>query len=201
MESEVDQLLHKMIAGDLDAFLTLCRRFGREIGRDVQRKLPAKHSRQLTALDIMSKAYVSAWEKRTTLRRVSIGTFCKWLRRIAHNIRIDEQRALDRHKRGGRNHHVAMGPSTMERQLEARIPSPSAHAVRKEDRQLLGRALRTLRTDHRRVLVMIDLWGYSLAEVAKHTRRTADAVGMLHKRALAALTQAMYAMRSTSTMR
>jgi RNA polymerase sigma factor (sigma-70 family) len=68
--------------------------------------------------------------------------------------------------------------------------TPSAIFSRSEDLDKLERALDALRPEHREVVVLAKVEGYSYKEIAARLDKSPEAVGMLLSRAMLALIKA-----------
>ena len=75
--------------------------------------------------------------------------------------------------------------------LVARGSSPSQHAFRREQAVILANALEQLPADYRDVIVLHQMQGKTLGEVAGKLGRSLDSVTKLWVRALAALEQTL----------
>ncbi len=122
--------------------------------------------------------------------------FTAWLRQIVAHVCANYARDHRRQRRDVRlerqlhdqlNHSSAM----MERALAAPDSSPSERAIRRERAVLLANALRQLPADYREVLILRELEGRSLDEVAQQMGRTTNAVQKLWARALVQMRRQM----------
>ena len=81
----------------------------------------------------------------------------------------------------------------IQEQLADAIPSPSAHAVRREQAVLLADALARLPADYREVFILRNLEQIPVDEIAARMDRSANAVRKLWGRAMVAIKQALEA--------
>jgi len=122
--------------------------------------------------------------------------FTAWLREImAHTAAnlIRDHRRQRRDVRIERQLYNLLNQSSqmVERALAAPDSSPSHSAMRRERAVLLANVLSELPADYREVLVLRELEGKSLAEVAERMGRSPNAVQKLWARALVLLRRRM----------
>ncbi len=167
MTSDVE-LVERSRARDADAFGKLVARhqqlvFGVALARCRDAAL---------AEDLAQEAFVTAWRDLDRLRDGNrIGS---WVAGIARNLAASAVRT--RVRRDG----VPIEPP-------ADVPSPEDHAVEREDRELLARALAEIPEAHREALVLYYLQGESVAQIAAVLGVTEDLVKQRLSRARRAL--------------
>jgi RNA polymerase sigma-70 factor (ECF subfamily) len=81
--------------------------------------------------------------------------------------------------------------AAIQERLAARLPSPSTHAIRREQAILLADALETLPPDYREVFVLRILEHVPVEEIAARMGRSVNAVRKLWTRAMLALERAL----------
>ncbi|MFG2293211.1 RNA polymerase sigma factor SigM [Streptomyces sp. NPDC048603] len=149
------ELLARHVAGDADAFGELVRRHRDRLWAVALRTLGDREE----AADAVQDALVSAYRAAHTFRGDSAVT--TWLHRITVNACLDRAR-----KAATRRTAPLDDTERLERLLE---PHESAEApAERQDlhRQLLA-ALATLPAEQRAALVLVDMQGYSVAEVSR----------------------------------
>ncbi|MGY3337436.1 RNA polymerase sigma-70 factor (ECF subfamily) [Streptomyces filamentosus] len=149
------ELLARHVAGDPDAFGELVRRHRDRLWAVALRTLGDREE----AADAVQDALLSAFRAAHTFRGQSAVT--TWLHRITVNACLDRIR-----KTASRRTSPVDDTARFEQLLE---PHESAEApAEREDlhRQLLA-ALATLAPDQRAALVLVDMQGYPVAEVAR----------------------------------
>ena len=114
------------------------------------------------AADATQDAYVRAYASLRTFRGSS--TFSTWLYRIVVNVSLDALR------RRARAPEPLTALADTEEQWEIDVvdesADPGATVESRERRRLVFRALQELSSDHRTVLVLFDLNGFSYEEIA-----------------------------------
>ncbi|WP_078909868.1 RNA polymerase sigma factor SigM [Streptomyces sp. NRRL S-87] len=149
------ELLARHVAGDPDAFGELVRRHRDRLWAVALRTLGDREE----AADAVQDALVSAYRAAHTFRGQSAVT--TWLHRITVNACLDRAR-----KAASRRTSAVDDPEDFERLLEPH-ESAEAPAERQDLHRELLAALRTLPTEQRAALVLVDMQGYPVAEVAK----------------------------------
>jgi RNA polymerase sigma-70 factor (ECF subfamily) len=161
-----------------------------------------KADRQLQAKfddsDLVQETCLSAHRDFMQFRGNTEQEFTAWLRQImahtAANLTRDHRRQRRDARVEERLHDVLNQSSEMiNRALVTFDSSPSQIALRRERAVVLANVLGELPVDYREVLVLRELEGKSLAEVASVMGRTPDAVQKLWARALVQLRRLMNA--------
>jgi RNA polymerase sigma-70 factor (ECF subfamily) len=166
-----------------------------------------KADRQLQAKlddsDLVQDTCLSAHRDFADFRGASEPEFTAWLREIMAHVAANWARDHRRQRRDVRRErqlHYLLDQSSLmlERALVDPDPSPSQSAVRRERAVLLANALDELPDDYREVLVLRELEGKSLDEVAEAMGRTPNAAQKLWARALVQLRRRMQSLRDVS---
>ncbi|MEV7414395.1 RNA polymerase sigma factor SigM [Streptomyces sp. NPDC089919] len=147
-------LLARHVAGDPDAFGELVRRHRDRLWAVALRTLGDREE----AADAVQDALVSAYRAAHTFRGQSAVT--TWLHRITVNACLDRAR-----KAATRKTRAVEDPEDFERLLEPH-ESAEAPAERQDLHRELLAALGTLPPEQRAALVLVDMQGYPVAEVA-----------------------------------
>lgn len=158
-----DEVVRRVLAGDLVLFELLMRRHNQRVYRAVRSILRDDTECE----DVMQEAYVRAYEHLGQFERRA--QFSTWLTRIAVN------EALKRLAARGRTQGLDWGREDGEdeamREPVSGAPSPEANASRNELSGLLEDAILALPAGYRAVLMLRELEDMSTAE-------TADALGL-----------------------
>jgi len=116
-----------------------------------------------SAADATQTSFVRAYRSLSTFRRTS--SFTTWLYRIVSNV------CLDMVRRGRRQAQSLTFDSEEDPQSEREIPDEREHperlTIESELQRAVHRALGKLRLEHRVVLTLYDLAGFSYEEIAE----------------------------------
>jgi RNA polymerase sigma-70 factor (ECF subfamily) len=185
-----EELINRARAGQTDAlgellelyrsYLTLLARV--EIDRRIQGKLSAS--------DVVQDAFLQAHHLFGQFRGTSEQELIAWLRRILANRLVDiGRRFLRAQRRDVRleqslRRDLELSSQALEERFAASQTSPSAAAIEREQAVLLADVLQSLPADYREVIVLRQLEGLSLQQVADRMGRTVDSVRKLWTRGL-----------------
>ena len=156
MSVEDRQLIEQCLQGQMEAFGELVRRHQDRLYNAVYRFLDNADDAQ----DVVQETFVSAWQ--------ALGRFkgdaklFTWLYRIAINHAID----LKRKQRVSRSLEVHLNDE-MPVTDSGNGSRPDDAAERHEDEERLRRAMNSLSSEHRLVLVMKDIEGMKYEEMAE----------------------------------
>jgi RNA polymerase sigma-70 factor, ECF subfamily len=153
-----EQLLRDHVGGDPDAFAELVRRHRDRLWSVALRTLGDREE----AADAVQDALLSAHRAAARFRGDSAVT--TWLHRIVVNACLDRVRRRQSHPTvplpGGTGHGDRDTPGVAG-------PEPAAPAVDHDTALVVRGALAQLPVEQRAALVLVDLQGYSVAEVAE----------------------------------
>lgn len=117
------------------------------------------------ASELAQEAFIKAYRSIRNFREES--TFSTWIYRIATNVCLDELR-----KRKNRNvvyldEDFKLEDGDMKRQVEDSAPTPDAIYERAEISRVVNEAIQSLSEEHRLVLILRDIQGYSYEEISE----------------------------------
>ena len=142
---------------------------------------------KLDASDVVQQTLLEALKARGQFRGRTDAEYAAWLRQILARNLSNALRDFGRARRDvsrERSLEAAIDQSSarLEAWLAAEQSSPSQRADKNEQVLRLAEALAAVPADQRTVLELRHLQGWSLAEIASHTRRSPAAVaGLLHR--------------------
>lgn len=143
-------LVERCLQGDRSAFADIVERYKRQI-YSITYSMTHNHA---DADDLSQDTFIRAYEN---LRRFRLGTsFHSWLRRIAVNICIDHLRHKKRFPENGLDDHPEM-PSGH---------NPHNNAESNELMTSITKAVDSLPADQRTVVVLREMQGFGLKEIA-----------------------------------
>ncbi|MFQ5960443.1 MAG: sigma-70 family RNA polymerase sigma factor [Candidatus Methylomirabilales bacterium] len=157
---EDHQLVERSRAGDVAAFEELVRRHQSRAYGIAYRLLGNREDAQEVAQEAFARAYFRLAEFRGTAQ------FRTWLYRILVNLATD---LLRRRRPQVREEDVVLRPVT-------NGENPGKHLDQQELRQCIQKAIETLPTDLRTVILLRELEGLSYAEIARVIRRPVGTV-------------------------
>lgn len=156
--------------------------------RYIDDRLPPSLRASVSTEDVLQTAWAAAFEQRVNFRLVSPGAFENWFRTIVDRKLIDVKRRAYASKRGGASGFRRLIPANLfswSRLTPAKPGSsqtPSRAASIKEAENAITDGLNHLPEEMRRALVMHDLEGQSLDDVARSLNRPPSTLrGMLHR--------------------
>lgn len=151
---------------------------------------------KLESMDLVQDILVHALQGLGNFTYENESDFIRWLSKIAENSLRDNVAKLHANKRDIRK-EVRLGDygsTTHDGFLKIPGPidstTPSLIMSRREDLTKLEKAIDTLKSDYREVIVLNKIEGLSYDQIGGKLNKSADAVRMLLSRAMAALTTA-----------
>lgn len=152
-------LVAAVVKGDMDAFELLFNRHRKRVGAIAGRffQQPAQIE------EIVQESFIKAYFGLPHFAHYNVDSFAAWLARIAFNNCYDELR-----KQSRKHEHSASEFNDRERQ-ELRALTAAAPALESTviNRDLANKLLRMLSAEDRLVLVLLDVEGMSVAEIAR----------------------------------
>lgn len=157
-QNEVDNLIEKAQAGDIESFNVLVLQFQDYIFTIAYRIMGESDS----ASDATQDTFITAFRKLDSFRG---GNFKAWLARIATNTCYDE---LRKHKRRPQDYLEDMTGTEMygEAPIASDAPDPEQEAQRADLNRAIQDCIMNLTDDQRIILVMSDVEGYAYQEIA-----------------------------------
>ena len=149
-----------------------------------QVELDARLQRRFDRSDVVQEALLRAHSNLDHFRGQSEAELVKWLHEILAGTLIDEVRKAYAQKRDlglERSLQAAVGESSvrLEAYLADRNPTPAAQAQRQELLVRIAEALEELPEDQRDVILLRDVQGHPVAEIARRLGRTEKSVAGL----------------------
>jgi RNA polymerase sigma factor (sigma-70 family) len=150
----VDQELYHLIkeskSGNEDAYANLVTKYKGQVFRHAY----AMMNDRMDAEDIAQEAFIKAYFSLPKLDNEY--AFTSWLTRIVSNICMDKIKGIQKNK-----------IVQEEKKMDVQAMATSAAIDRSHIRLSIQEALETLSAEHRMVLVLRDMQGYSYDEIAK----------------------------------
>ncbi|MDM8005421.1 MAG: RNA polymerase sigma factor [Phycisphaerae bacterium] len=196
MASNEGDRLRRATGGDEKALVELLEQHDAQLRHRLAGKIPERWQSILSEEDVLQQTYCDAFVDIGSLRGRTHAAFVAWLLTLADRNLLDAIRMLETDKRGGNWHRIEPSADcdtfvTLFEYLGGTSKTPSRQAAREEAKAALEKALRSLPEAHRRVVMMYEIGGRSLEEVAKALDRTTGAAWMMRCRALRRLAEMM----------
>lgn len=158
---------------------------------------------KLSDSDLLQETSLAAHRDFAQFRGSTEPELTALLRKIMAHVAANAVRDFHRQRRDVRlerqlSNHLNQSSRILEHAMVDRKPSPSQSAIRRERAVLIANALQQLPTDYREVLVMRELQGKPLAEVAELMGRTTNAMQKLWARAVVKLRRGMQSHQESS---
>ncbi|MCW2277455.1 sigma-70 family RNA polymerase sigma factor [Heliophilum fasciatum] len=151
------------------------------------------------AQDLAQETFVKAYGALGSFRlEADFGT---WLHRIAVNTWINMQRKMKRTSALSLDEPLTLGSGEVQRELAATAENPEEILESKEFQSTVRHALMQLSEEHRAVLVLREVQGYSYEEVAQILDCTLGTVKSRINRARQALKEKLSAVSPTELLR
>lgn len=170
-----DHLIAQTRQGNRVAFGELIARYQVQVYHFSRRLLGSAEAAQDITQDVFIKAFLALDTWRPD------AAFAAWLLRIARNACLDLLRAQQRYPQ------VSLESQTEE--LVAHWPSVEQHAIQAQRLEQLEKALSKLSVEHREILILRDIEGFSYQEVAELLNINTGTVRSRLSRGRAALMQ------------
>ncbi|TCS81253.1 RNA polymerase sigma factor [Tepidibacillus fermentans] len=153
MDQELFQLISEAKEGKQDAFEQLITRYKGAVYRQAYAML----GDHMEAEDVTQEVFVKIYYSLSSLE--SAYAFTSWLTKITFNLCYD---LIEKRKK-----KVTVTSENLD-QLTRPNPPPSSRLIERKDLQLtLQEAMQNLSLEHREVIVLRDIQGYSYDEIAK----------------------------------
>lgn len=187
-----EALVARVRAGDEAAFQELFERHAPALRARIRRQLPAALRRKVSESDVIQVAYAGAFRNLASFEDRGEGAFQRWLGQIVdHKVKDVLRRYVGRAKRSIEK-EVSRPDRPATRDVAARQPSPSQHAMAAELARKVRDCMRKLPDDYRRILRLVQDDGLSLREAGRRMGRSAEACEKLYGRALSQLSHLVH---------
>lgn len=158
MHPDDQELIDRSVAGDLEAFSELVRRYEKKVFT-VAFRFTGNYS---DASDLAQEVFIRVYQALPRFRGEA--SFTTWLYRITANLCRDELRRQKRHKKTSLD-EMAANPTGPLPPIEDSL-SPDDVLERREFQEMVQACLNELPEEYRLVLVMREIQGLSYAEIA-----------------------------------
>ena len=156
-----DSLIRKAQKGNVDAFEKLVLQYEKlvyNIAYSVMRN-------EQDAYDIAQEVFIKVFQSLSTFNFTA--KFSTWIHRITVNASIDELRKRKNKKTEYIDEMVELGDSEVGKQFEDSSPTPEEQAIINEEYKDLLDSINELSEEHRMVITLRDIKGYTYDEIAE----------------------------------
>jgi RNA polymerase sigma-70 factor (ECF subfamily) len=157
-------LLEKARQGDAEAFEKLIEAYQKKVFNIALRMLGNYDD----ACDIAQEVFIRAFRSIKDFREQAL--FSTWIYKIATNACLDELRRRKNRVFISIDEEVKLEEGDLKRQIEDDKPSPDIEVEQNEMREEINKAISELSEEHRVVIVLRDIQGFTYEEIAKITK-------------------------------
>lgn len=198
LSRKTQELITLAREGDRCALDQLFGVYGERIRRIIRLRMGKELRSKLESMDLVNEALMCAVRDLKEFSYRDEGDFLRWLAQIAENRIRDNLDRLHAGKRDIRRESpldddTSKGTNRDNRvQQLAMSTTPSAILSKKEELDKLENAIDQLKPEHREIILLAKIEGFSYKEVADKLNKSTDMVGYLLSQAMMALTQTFW---------
>lgn len=156
-----DNLIKKAQKGNVDAFEKLVYKYEKLVYNIAFSMLRNEQD----AYDIGQEVFIKVYQSISTFNFTA--KFSTWIHRITVNATIDEIRKRKNKETEHIDQMVSFGDGEVAKQFADNSPTPEDQVIMKERNQDIVDSLNELTPEHRLVLTLRDIKGYSYEEIAE----------------------------------
>ncbi len=164
MSDNEKRLLELAKAGDISAFEQLVEGYQRRIFNVAFRMLGSYED----ANDLTQEVLIRIYKSLKSFKEQS--SFLTWVYRITTNVCLDELRKRKKQRVISLDEDIKVEDGEMKRQIESEELSPEEVAENNELSKLVKEAIEELSDEHRLVIVLRDMQGFSYEEIANYLK-------------------------------
>jgi RNA polymerase sigma-70 factor, ECF subfamily len=154
-------LLEKSKAGDIAAFEQLIECYQRKI-YNIALRIVGNYD---DANDLAQEVFIRIYKSIGNFKQQS--SFSTWIYRITTNVCLDDIRKRKNRKVISLDEEIKLDDGEMKRQIVSDDPLPEDMAEKSEMRKIVNDAINRLSEEHRIVIVLRDIQGFSYEEIAQ----------------------------------
>lgn len=154
-------LLEKAKSGDINAFEKLVEAYQRKVYNIAFRMIGSPDDAYDLAQEVLIRIYKSIGGFKEQ------SSFSTWVYRITTNVCLDEIRKRKLKRTVSLDQDIKLDDSEVKREIESDDPPPDELAAKKEIKRTVTEAIGLLNEEHRTVIVLRDIQGFSYEEIAK----------------------------------
>lgn len=156
-------LLEKAKSGDINAFEKLVEAYQKKIYNICLRMIGNADDAYDLAQEVLIRIYksINGFKEQSSLST--------WVYRITTNVCLDEIRKRKLKRTVSLDQDIRLDDSEIKREIVSDDPPPDELAEKKEIKKTVASAINMLNEEHRTVIVLRDIQGFSYEEIAKIT--------------------------------
>lgn len=154
-------LLAKARVGDIEAFEELIESYRKKVFNIALRMVGNRED----ASDLAQEVFIRIFKSLKSFKEES--QFSTWVYRITTNVCLDHIRKNKKTNNVSLEEEIELSENSVKKQYSDASPSPDIIAERNEVRRIISSAVRLLPEDHRSVIVLRDIQGFSYEEISK----------------------------------
>lgn len=154
-------LLESAQKGELQAFEKLVERYQKKVYNIALRMTGNAED----AYEVSQEAFIRIYSSIRQFRKDS--SFSTWLYRITINVCLDELRKQKKNKLVYLDENIEMDDGEIKKQLADKGPAPDEMAEQDEMKRAIRAAINELSEEHRIVVIMRDIQGFSYDDISK----------------------------------
>lgn len=156
-------LLEKAKSGDINAFEKLVEAYQKKIYNICLRMIGNADDAYDLAQEVLIRIYksINGFKEQSSLST--------WVYRITTNVCLDEIRKRKLKRTVSLDQDIRLDDSEIKREIVSDDPPPDELAEKKEIKKTVASAINLLNEEHRTVIVLRDIQGFSYEEIAKIT--------------------------------
>ncbi len=161
MSENEKALLKKAKNGDIEAFESLVERYQKKVYNIALRMTGNSED----AAEIAQEALIRVFRSLRNFKEEA--SFSTWIFRITTNLCLDEIRKRKNKQVVYINDEIKLEDGEVKIQIEDKSPGPEEKAQTNEIRRIVNDAIQSLSEEHRTIIVLRDIEGFSYDEIAR----------------------------------
>ena len=170
MFNSEQEIIDKSIKGDIDAFEELVKKYEKKVYTIAYRLI----GNSADASDMAQEAFIKVYKALPKFRGDS--SFKTWIIHIVTNVCKDELRKRKMTTRSLDDDSLSLEDRKAVAKENSNLQGPEEHLMQKEDQQKIQQCLNTLSEEHKLILVLREIQGYSYEEIAGYLECTLGTV-------------------------
>jgi RNA polymerase sigma-70 factor, ECF subfamily len=155
------ELLNKAKKGDVEAFEQLIEGCQKKVFNIALRMIGNYED----ASELAQEVFIKIFKSIKNFREDSL--FSTWVYKVTTNICIDELRRRKNRKVISLDEEIITQDGSISRQVEDLSPTPQMQVEKKELKKIVNEAIKELSEEHRAMIIMREIQGFSYEEIAQ----------------------------------